>query len=793
MHTTLQIIRYCLITVVIIAALLIGIVGFLLLGSLPDYDGERLSPGLLAPVSVERDSLGTVTLKGQNRLDLAQAMGFVHAQERFFEMDLLRRQAAGELAELFGASMLTRDIRVRKFRLRARSSLVIEQLAESERQILEAYSKGVNHGIEALITRPFPYLLTQKQPALWKNEDSILVVLAMFLTLNESNIFRELKLSTMNNILPKEIYNFLTTKNGAWDTPLVEEPISLPNIPALDEIDVQEFNELAYSEDHFEDEAIPGSNSFAVSGELTEGSALVANDMHLTLRVPNVWFRTRLIYPSDSIQNQAHDITGISLPGTPSLIIGSNRSIAWSFTNSQGDFADWIRVTVNESNNSEYLTVTGWKSFNIFEERIRVHNGADEILVIYETEWGPVLAEDYDKTPLALAWTALRPEAINLKLIGLERAQDVYEAAKIAQLSGIPVQNFIVGDKQGSILWTLAGRIPARTRNYDPQLPAHWSNEDTGWTGWLNPERYPLINNPDSQRLWSANSRMVSGEQLDLLGDGGYDLGARARQIHDRLMELDAPITPSDMQAIQLDYRALLLSKWHRLLSETLQASDENTSWREPLQKALEDWDEKASVDSTAYRVVYTYRHQIMKAILSNFVIPIKKVEPNFRMPRLSQAETIVWQLIEHQPMHLLPASYETWQELLRHSAQRTSEKLQKQGDISERTWGTINTARIRHPLSKRLPTWISKWLDMPPNQLPGDHNMPRVQTPTFGASQRSAVIPGKEELGYFSMPGGQSGHPLSPYYGSGHGDWVQGKVTPFLPGATEKEMRLMP
>ncbi|GKS68254.1 penicillin amidase [Nitrosomonas sp. PY1] len=767
--------------------------GFLLLGSLPHYDGEKASPGLSAPVSIERDSLGAVTFKGQNRLDLAQAMGFVHAQERFFEMDLLRRQAAGELAELFGASMLMRDIKARKFRLRARSSLVLEQLPETQRQLLDAYRIGVNHGIESLITRPFPYLLVQKQPTPWKNEDSILVILAMFLTLNESNIFRELKLSTMHAALPESVYRFLTTKNGPWNTPLIEEDAILPGIPPSEDINLLSFNKNTSSDDHFYNESIPGSNSFAVSGALTDGSALVANDMHLKLRVPNVWFRSRLIYPSSSITNTYHDITGISLPGTPSLIIGSNRFVAWSFTNSQGDFADWVRITIDQNDNTRYLSSTGWKSLEVNEERIRVHNAADEVFAVYETEWGPIIAEDHDAVPLALAWSALRPEAINLKLIELEHAKNTQEAAKIAQLSGIPVQNFIVGDRDGNILWTLAGRIPARTKNYDSQLPANWSEPNTGWIGWLNPAQYPLISNPVSQRLWSANSRLVSGEQLDLLlGDGGYDLGARAQQIRDRLMELDQ-VTVADMQAIQLDYRALLLSNWHELLTKTLQTADDKEPWIESTQKALADWDGKASVDSTAYRIVYTYRHQVMKAILNGFAAPIKILDNNFRMPRLSQAETVVWQLIEHQPMHLLPAEYLSWEDLLLKSAQRTAEKLQKQGNISERTWGMINTARIRHPLSKRLPAWISNWLDMPPDQLPGDHNMPRVQTPTFGASQRSVVAPGKEEQGYFSMPGGQSGHPLSPYYGSGHTDWVAGKATSFLPGVTEKLMHLTP
>lgn len=792
MHTTLQFIRYCLVTGITITLLLISIVGFLLLGSLPHYDGEKASPGLSAPVSIERDSLGTVTFKGQNRLDLAQAMGFVHAQERFFEMDLLRRQAAGELAELFGTSMLVRDIKARKFRLRARSSLVLEQLPEAQRQLLNSYRIGVNHGIESLTTRPFPYLLAQKQLTPWKNEDSILVILAMFLTLNESNIFRELKLSTMHATLPESVYRFLTTKNGPWNTPLVEEEISLLNIPPPEDINLQLFNKQTSSNDQFYSESIPGSNSFAVSGTLAGGSALVANDMHLTLRVPNVWFRSRLIYPSPSVTDTHHDITGINLPGTPSFIIGSNRFVAWSFTNSQGDFADWVRVTIDQNDNTRYLSSTGWKPFEINEERIRVHNAADEVLAVYETEWGPIIAEDHDATPLALAWSALRPGAINLKLIELEHAKNTQEAAKIAQLSGIPVQNFIVGDRDGNILWTLAGRIPARTKNYDPQLPANWSEPNTGWIGWLDSTQYPLISNPASQRLWSANSRLVSNEQLDLLGDGGYDLGARARQIRDRLMALDH-FTVADMQAIQLDNRALLLSNWYELLIKTLQTANDEESWVKSVQKALADWDGKASVDSTAYRIVYTYRHKVMKAILNSFAAPIKVLDDSFRMPRLSQAETVVWQLIEHQPMHLLPTEYLSWEDLLLKSAQQTVEKLQKQGNISERTWGMINTARIRHPLSKRLPAWISNWLDMPPDQLPGDHNMPRVQTPTFGASQRSVVIPGKEEQGYFSMPGGQSGHPFSPYYGGGHADWVEGKATPFLPGVAEKQMRLTP
>ena len=562
MQSTLRFTRHFLITSLLIACLFIITTGFLLRGSLPQYDGETVVAELSAPVSIDRDALGSVTFKGQSRLDLAMAMGYVHAQERFFEMDLMRRQAAGELAELLGTSLLTHDRKARQFRMRSRASAVLQQLPAEQLQLLDAYRTGVNQGMQALTVRPFPYLLTQTQPAAWRNEDSILVIYAMFFTLNESNIYRELKLSSMRAALPDGVYQFLTTHAGSWDAPLIDEPFALPELPSATDINLQVLNEHLFKDDHLTAEHTPGSNSFAVSGALADGSALVANDMHLTLRVPNLWFRTRLIYPSTTSSGH-HDITGISLPGVPSIVIGSNRHIAWSFTNSHGDFADWVRVKTDEKDNTHYLGAAGWKPINTIQETIHVRDAPDEILTISETEWGPIMAQDHDKTPLALVWTALQPEAINLKLIELEQTQTAEQSAKIAQLTGMPVQNFIVGDRAGNISWTLAGRIPARSGNYDPQIPADWTLPDTGWNGWLDVEQYPLINNPVSQRLWSANSRAVSGSQLDLLGNGGYDLGARTTQIRDSLLARNQ-FTIEDMQAIQLDHRALLLTHWHQ-------------------------------------------------------------------------------------------------------------------------------------------------------------------------------------------------------------------------------------
>lgn len=791
MQFTLRFTRYVLTISLLIVGLFVITAGLLLRGSLPQYDGKVVLAELSAPVWIERDTLGSVTFKGENRLDLAMAMGYIHAQERFFEMDLMRRQAAGELAELFGAGVIAHDRRTRPLRMRTRASAVLKQLPDAQRQLLDAYRIGVNHGIQALTVRPFPYLLTQTPPVAWRNEDSILVIYAMFITLNESSIYRELGLSRMRAALPDSVYQFLTTPAGTWDAPLSDEPFTLPALPAATDINLQALDHHLFKDGHLSTESAPGSNSFAVSGTLANGAALVANDMHLTLRVPNLWFRSRLIYPS-KIASEDHDITGISLPGVPSIVIGSNRHIAWSFTNSHGDFADWVRINLDEKDNSRYLSPTGWKRIDTLQETIHVRNAPDEILTISETEWGPILTDDHDQTPLALVWTALQPEAINLKLMELEQVHTAAQAAAIAQLTGMPVQNFIVGDRDGHISWTLAGRIPIRTGNYDPQIPADWTLADTGWQGWLEPDHYPLIHNPASHRLWSANSRTVAGHQLALLGNGGYDLGARATQIRDSLLARNQ-FSAADMHAIQLDQRALLLAHWYQLLKTTLESADNSLPWVSALKAALQDWDGQASTNSIAYRAVRTYRYEVMKTVLNGFAAQIRQQEAAFKLPRLSQAEWVVGQLIEHQPQHLLPAPYKNWEELLLLGAQNVATQLQQQGGITERSWGEFNAARIQHSLSQKLPAWIAQWLDMPHDPLPGDHNMPRVQSPNFGASQRSAVAPGQETQGYLDMPGGQSGHPLSPYYGSGHTNWVNGKPTPFLPGMAERQMMLVP
>lgn len=774
--------RFLVLVVVLVVVLFIGL-WLALRGSLPEYDGERLV-AVTAPVKIERDDLGSVTVRASNRRDAAWAIGYAHAQERYFEMDLLRRSAAGELAELFGPAALPRDRRVRPHRMRARVQAALAQAPEADRALIDAYRDGVNAGLSALAVRPFAYLATGSVPAPWRSEDSLLAVAAMYFNLNDADNRRELAFSRMHAALAPAAYAFLTAAGGGWDAPLAGSPLDWPRLPTREELDLSALDPALLHGSEPPPSRVPGSNAFAVSGQLTGGAALVADDMHLDLQVPALWFRTRVVYPNPRRVAHFTDVSGATLPGAPAIVVGSNRDVAWGFTNSYGDFTDWVRVVAADDGTPPAITTQ--------REVLHVAGAADEVLDVRESAWGPILAEDADGTPLALAWTAHRPDAINLELARLDQAETVDEAVEIAHRAGIPAQNFVVGDRHGNIAWTIAGRIPRRIGGYDPLLPSAWRDGAVGWDGWLAPESYPLVANPPWQRIWSANARMVEGPALDVLGDGGYDLGARQRQIRDGL-RARSRFAPADMLAIQLDDRALFLAPWHERLVAVLAAASSTTD-RDALRAALGDWNGRASIDSVAYRMTRAWRDEVIARVLDGFAAAVRQRYPDFELPKMPQAEHVVAALLHDQPPHLLPPGVASWDALLLISADRVAARYAGQpGGIAARTWGERNTARIQHPLARFLPPSLAAALSMPAQPLPGDANMPRVQAPSFGASERFAVSPGDEENGYFELPGGQSGHPLSPYFGAGHADWAAGRPTPFLPGPAAHQLHLLP
>src|SRR5690606_463823 len=301
----------------------------------------------------------------------------------------------------------------------------------------------------------------------------------------------------------------------------------------------------------------------------------------------------------------------------------------------------------------------------------------------------------------------------------------------------------------------------------------------------------PSVVDPADGRVWTANARVVDGEALALVGDAGYANGARARQIRNDLFAREQ-FSEADLLAIQLDDRALFLERWHRLLQEAAAASPDADL--QALAAAARDWEGRASPEAVSYRLVRAWRLKLIDRLREGLLAPATvALGEDFVMPDLPQFEAVAWPLLQERPAHLLPRRYDSWEALLAEAAAEVRAELEEHGPLQARSWGERNTARICHPLANGLPGFLRGPLCMPADPLPGDNNMPRVQSPSFGASQRMVVAPGRESEGLAHMPGGQSGHPLSPFWGAGHADWVAGRPSPFLPGPAVHTLKLRP
>ncbi len=772
--------------VLLVAVVGIALVWWLLRGSLAPLDGEHTLAGVQAPVTVQRDALGVVTIDAASPADAMRALGQVHAQERYFEMDLMRRAAAGELAELFGPAAVDVDKRMRVHRLRARTDAHLETAMGSHAVELQAYVDGVNAGVDGLRVRPWPYLLLRQPPAQWSTTDSILTGLAMYADLQDPGNQTELAMTRIRDVVPPALYALLAHDGSEWDAPLFGEARGNAVLPGPEEIDLREGQRppptgsgSAASTAVLEAD-VKGSNNFAVAGALTaDGRAIVADDMHLGLRAPSLWFRVRMRYPDPAAPGGKVDVSGFSLPGLPAIVVGSNGHVAWGFTNSFIDTADFQPVAAHAP------------GIRIHDERIRVAGQADVVFRVRETDWGPILHERPDGSGQALRWTAQQPGAIRLDFAGMARAGDLDQALAIADRAGIPTQNLVIADSAGRIAWRLIGARPDRAPSCPP--PGFGTAAPADCAPWpIRSDASPSLIDPPTHRLWTANGRVLDGEALAVAGNAGYDLGARGRQIRDDLFAKER-FTEQDLLAIQLDDRALFLERWYTLLRQVVAHSDDPALKR--LEAATRTWEGHASVDSVSYRITRGFRGRVLKAVSEGLLAPAREtLGDDYLEPRLAQLEGVLWPLVSERPAHLLPPPHASWDALLADAARGIEGSMAEHGPaLDKRTYGELNTAAICHPVSAALPAFARRWLCMPAEPLPGDNNMPRVQGPSFGASERMVVSPGHEADGIIHMPGGQSGHPLSPFWGAGHEDWAQGQPTPFLPGKAVHTMTLKP
>jgi penicillin amidase len=763
--------------------------------SLPRTDGAARAAGLEHAVIVTRDERSIPVVSARTHEDAQCALGFLHAQERFFQMDMMRRLAAGRLAEVAGPALVGMDRHERRYRFTDVADRALEHLVADERRILEAYAAGVNAGLADLAAAPPEYAVIGASPEPWAPRDSILCVLAMFDMLN-FDVAAERIAAVAAEALPPALVAFLAPQRTRFDAPLLgpdpdaEPPIA---VPGPEVADLRGKAPVDSGGDVIGQPLDPaGSNNFAVAGPRTvHGGAIVANDPHLQLTAPGVWYRAELRWGGGADAPEGADggarVVGATMPGSPGVIIGATDHLAWGMTNLMGDFQDLVLVEVDPADPSRYLTPEGSEPFTSIVEEINVKGAAPITLPLRSTRWGVVFDEDWRGRPRVLDWTALHPEMIDLGILRMPEARTLEEGVGIAGAWGGPPQNVLLGDREGRIAWVVSGHLPRRV-GFDGTVPASRARDGIGWDGALDESLRPRVIDPPAGILYTANNRTVDEAWAARLGRT-WDLGARARRIRDRLLAKEK-MDERDLLAIQLDTRVELLDFYRDLVLEAIEGS--TRSDHSIVRRAIQQWSGTADRDQTAMPLLDAFRDELHERILAPLTAPCRALDPGLRF-RSFRAEEAVRRIFEERPDHLLPPGAASWQGLLRSALDavlvRASGPL---AGFDPPAWGDVVRVQVDHPLGSAVPM-LAGMLNMPPSPASGYFYAVRVQTQRFGASMRMVASPGHLESAIMHAPAGQSGHPLSPHYRDGHAAWRDGAPTPMLAGEALTSLRLEP
>lgn len=758
----------------------------------PRAGGATTLPGLEDAVTVTSDQLGIPTIRATSRQDALRALGMVTARDRMFQLDLLRRSSGGRLAEILGRGLLEADTRQRQYGVPRAASAILARLPESQRAALDAYADGVNAVLRSGEALPVEFQELGYRPEPWRPEDSVLVVLGMFNALSPTEDI-ERSQTVLTHSLPKGVMSFLLesvdpyTKAllGARDT--ASPPLPAEELRALVAQGRKERprRESVLSEDA--GEAPVGSNGWAVAGQRTrDGRAILANDMHLELGVPNIWYRADLRYGERAV-------AGVVLPGVPLVIAGTNRHVAWGMTNLHGDVMDLVRLETRPERPDEYQTPSGWKRFDVAQETIKVRGEPDVTVTIRSTIWGPVAPRPLLGAPVAIRWTALDPEGVDLGLLEMDGVRSVDEAVAVLRAAGGPGCNVLLADRGGRVAWTVTGRMPRR-RGFDGSVSVSWADGRAGWDGYLAPAALPRIVDPPSGFIVNANHRMPLGEGAPVLGHD-YANGYRAYRITERLREA-RPVTEADLFELQLDTRAEFFGFYRDLALRVL--SEEALSRRPALaeaRRAAAAWDGRADVSGVGLPLLVQFRRVLTDDVFAAWLGAKRDAEPDLALA-LPDIDTPLQRVLDAhaRSADLVPAPAGGWDAFVLAALEKAMTLVKQEHGgrpLDQLEWGAVSRVRIAHPLGASPE--LAARLNMPDEPLPGCGFCVRLSSHTVAASERLVVSPGHEQDGILHMPAGQSGDPLSRHYRDQQRAWVDGRPLPLLAGPAVRTLTLVP
>ena len=761
-----------------VRAALVLIVGLALLGltgsgfywrwsraALPVVDGTVALPGLTAPVTVRRDEHGIPHLRAASLADALRAQGYVTAQDRLWQMDVLRRAALGELSDAFGEGALRADREMRTLGLNRAARDAEALLPPEARAAIESYAAGVNAYIQAQgDALPLEFRLLRYRPRPWVATDTLAV--------------GKLLARDLAGGWEQEAYRALFADRLPPDVQDVLYPTRFPGDHILFGHDQDGANASAA------EETSRGSNNWVISGAHTAtGQPLLANDPHLGLSVPSIWVTIHVQAPD-------LDVAGVTLPGTPGVILGRNRRIAWGCTNVHDDSADLYAEEFDPERPEYYRVGGGWERAKVIEEPILVREGtlssARRTVVhrVRVTRHGPLI-EAFGRQ-WALHWTGIDHVQELTAFFLVDRARDWDSFRKALSVYPGPSQNFVYADVDGHIGWVSAGRLPIRITG-DGARPYEGAAPGSEWRGFVPFEELPFVLDPPEGRIVTANNRLVGTDYPYVVTRGGIP-PYRAQAIRDAL-EAREGWTAEDFARVQAERLSIPHRDLARVLLEAAARHAGDGAW-EDVARELSGWDGRLEANSRAAALAFT----TFRALGDRVILPRVKGTP--QAERLARRIPPVHRLLSERPASWLPAGDADWDATLLASWQEAQKRLAEDLGPNRATWhyGAINRMAVGHPLSRAVPG-LGRLLNPPVIEMGGGPMSPNVlqPTPTGGIEAPSMRLvadmadPDNTRLTNFM---GQSGHPASPHYGDQLGAWL--RVEPLrLPFSEEAIARI--
>ena len=789
-----RLLRICLILVVLVALAAAAAAVWLrraMQAQLPQLDGDRHSIAVTQPVTVQRDHQGVPHISAASIDDLIAAQGYVAAQDRLWQMDMMRRVASGEVAEVLGSKFVEHDRVQRVLEFRQTAERLTASLSPRDRRFFEDYARGVNAYISEADALPAEFRLLNYQPRRWQPVDSVLIVLNMVQTLDEqwpTKLSREAITKKIGPTLAADLY-----PTGSWrdhpptqatpdlTQPPVDTPPPLPDEESFTGIADDLLRLRAATAHALCRGCSAGSNEWVVSGAHTaSGCSLLSNDMHLSHSVPGVWYEMDL-------RAAGFHAAGVSLPGVPLIVAGHNEHIAWGYTAMYGDTQDLYVERTNGQ--GEYWDGTTWRPMERDHETIHVRFGENQDFDVLRTSHGPVISPlvPHESRTIALRWAVYDPQfASGIPIYALNTASNWQEFEAAMSQWWAPTLNVVYADDQGHIGYQAIGHIPQRPGGLVGVPIADGVHE---WQGVIPFASLPASFDPPGGILATANSRITPDgypTPLSLEWASPY----RNERIwkwlasHERLTRADMLTLQTDIDS-ELDHElaqrfAYAIDHAHRPSARLRTAAD-----------ILRSWDGVMHTNEAAPAIVTAARDALWPLLLE------PKLGTDWKLYEWPESAYVEEQLITSTPAAWLPKKYATWDDLLAAAVARGLSLQHAALSLKNWHYGDDHTIAFPHPLYSMIPFF--GWTGIPPHPQSGGTTTVKQVGRAFGPSQRFTMDWSDVDASTENIVMGQSGDPVSPYYRDQWPAWY-GAATfalPFTPtavnAATEHTLQLTP